>query len=76
MSIFDKLVLREYGGDSTLGNPLRDPIRIAARKSIMAAYTGGKGFRVPKKAPRVHPDGLTRGERRRAAREKFLASFA
>lgn len=33
-----------------------------------STVTGGNGFRVPPKQPRVFADGTTRGDRKRAAR--------
>lgn len=71
---FRGLLDKEYGEDMRLGHPLRDPAAIARRTSAYAAMRGGNGFRTPKKAPRVHPNGMTRGEMKRAAHAAFLAS--
>lgn len=73
-NVFRSLLDKEYGDDMRLGHPLRDPAAIARRTSTYAALRGGAGFRTPKKSPRVHENGMTRGEMKRAAHAAFLAS--
>ncbi|RWI85968.1 MAG: hypothetical protein EOR22_30360 [Mesorhizobium sp.] len=65
---FAKIMNREIG--ERLGNPLGEGSgAFLARKAALAAMTGGRGFRVPARQPRVYADGLTRGQRKRMRRD-------
>ncbi|MER9833383.1 hypothetical protein NKJ28_00200 [Mesorhizobium sp. M0145] len=68
---FAKILTRDAGQSHRLGNPLGvDSGPFLARRNAMALMTGGRGFSVPAKTPRVHRTlGTTRGQRKRAARQ-------
>lgn len=70
MNIFDKIMFKQAEQETRLGNPLRDTAAIQRRLTNFAQIMGGKGFRTPKKSPRVNAQGLTRGDRKRAAFER------
>lgn len=66
-----KILVRDAGDETRLGCPSIDEGARLRRASAMSQMTGGRGFRAPKAGPRVHPTfGTTRGERKRAARER------
>ncbi|QNP78383.1 hypothetical protein [Agrobacterium tumefaciens] len=74
MNIFDKIVGEQTERETSLGAPLRDPLAIQRRLSHFAALTGSRGFRTPKKTPKVDAQGMTRGDRKRARHAKAFAS--
>jgi hypothetical protein len=76
MNIFQKIMQDQGKLERSLGNPLRDPAAIERRLNVMATMTGGKGFPIPPKTPRVDAQGRTRGERKRAARQAMLTKIA
>jgi hypothetical protein len=77
MNIFNKIILAEIEKISRLGCPSADEGERLRRMNTMAASTGGRGFRVPPKAPRVHPTfGTTRGERKRATYARLFLGAA
>ncbi|PBB41739.1 hypothetical protein CK222_21525 [Mesorhizobium sp. WSM3866] len=72
---FAKIMNRDIG--ERLGNPLGEGSgAFMARKAALAAMTGGKGFRVPAKQPRVYSDGFTRGQRKRMRRDICIVKEA
>lgn len=74
MNIFDKIVGEQTARETTLGSPLHDRLAIQRRISHFASLTGTKGFRIPKKTPKVDAQGMTRGDRKRARHAKAFAS--
>jgi len=70
MNAFNKAIETEFANDFKLGIPLRDPVLINRRLTAMSNLTNGKGFRVPPQEPKKNAQGLTRGARKRIAREK------
>ncbi|SDJ25862.1 hypothetical protein SAMN05428983_0860 [Agrobacterium fabrum] len=74
MNIFDKIVGDQAALETSLGAPLRDTMAIQRRLTHFAALTGGRGFRTPKKVPKVDAQGMTRGDRKRARQTKVFAS--
>lgn len=74
-TVFAKIMNREIG--ERLGNPLGEGSgAFQARKAALAAMTGGRGFRIPAKQPRVYSDGLTRGQRKRMRRDICIVKEA
>lgn len=73
---FQKLLAAEYGSDTKLGMPARDEAHGLRRLAAMERMTGGNGFRVPATKPRKDAQGLTRGQRRRAAYETAAAKVS
>jgi len=73
MSVLDifRGIKAQQMAECRLGNPLRDPDAIERRQSLFATLTGGRGFRVPKKAP-----GVDRREAKRNARQHMLDRIA
>jgi len=61
---------------NTLGMPSTDLMHKARRLTIMERMTGGNGFSALKKEVRTYSDGTTRGERKRAARERANAAVS
>lgn len=68
LHIFDVMALAEHIDDHLLGYPPRSKEAMERKISHFASLTGGKGFRTPKKEPRVYANGKTRGEMKREAR--------
>ena len=68
MNIFDQIIARDVDRETTLGNPLKDSVAIARRQNHFATMTNMKGFRIPPVQPETNAAGLTRGDRKRAAR--------
>lgn len=66
MNIFNKLAAEEQ--DIAVG--VAGKLAVDRRFAALAAMTGGKGFRVPPKQPRRDAQGMTRGDRKRAARRR------
>ncbi|THK38144.1 hypothetical protein EHS39_11730 [Ensifer sp. MPMI2T] len=67
-NIFDKIVANEYANDTRLGLPSADNGHHSRRLNAMAIMRGWNGFRTPAKEPKKDAQGMTRGDRRRAAR--------
>lgn len=74
MNIFDKIVGDQTSLETSLGAPLHDTMAIQRRLTHFAALTGGRGFRIPKKVPKVDAQGMTRGDRKRARHASAFAS--
>ncbi|MGF9564127.1 hypothetical protein AAIH70_11490 [Neorhizobium sp. BT27B] len=72
-NVFNKLAAREYVNDAKLGLPSTDRAHFDRRKHLMSILASGKGWRVPSKEPVRRADGTTRGERKRALRERTFA---
>jgi len=70
MNIFQTIMLDQSKIETSLGCPAGDHLAIIRRQSHFANLTKGKGFRTPPKTPRVNAQGLTRGQRKRAAFER------
>ena len=72
MNIFSKILDRDFDQTVRLGNPLCErpwpggPITLTgpflARMNAMSLMTGGRGFRQPKKGPKLSRAGKTRKE--------------
>jgi len=69
MNAFNKVIEAEFANDTKLGIPLYDPVLINRRLTFFSRLTNGKGFRIPPKEPKKNDQGLTRGDRKRMARE-------
>ena len=70
MNIFQKIMLDQSKIETSLGCPAGDHEAIIRRQTHFATMTGGKGFRTPAKTPRRDAQGMTRGQRKRAAFER------
>jgi hypothetical protein len=68
VNIFDQIIARDADRETTLGNPLKDSVAIARRQNHFATLRDMKGFRIPPVQPKTNAAGLTRGDRKRAAR--------
>lgn len=75
INVFNKIMGDQSKIETSLGNPLNDPMAIARRQSHFAAMTGGRGFRTPPKSLKADAEGLTRGDRKRARREASNAAI-
>ena len=74
MNIFKKILMGDYQAETRLGCPSNDSAAQKRRLNAMATMTGMRGFSVPPLSPAVHPTfGTTRGQRKRAARQKAMA---
>jgi hypothetical protein len=73
---FQKVLAAEYGSDTKLGMPARDEAHGLRRLAAMKRMTDGNGFRVPATKPRRDAQGLTRGQRRRAAYAVAMAKVS
>lgn len=74
-TVFAKIMNREIG--QTLGNPLGEGSGAHQRRmGAFALMRGGRGFRTPAKQPRVYPNGMTRGQRKRAIRAACVVAEA
>lgn len=76
MTIFNAIAAREHANDTKLGMPSTDPMHYARRRTIMEKLAGGKGWRTDPKEPKKDAQGLTRGDRKRAARERANAKVS
>lgn len=69
MNIFNKIVADENANDTKLGLPSTDEGHFQRRMDIMKAIRNGAGFRQNPKKPKKDAQGMTRGDRKRAARD-------
>lgn len=69
MNIFDKIINRAFKAAVSLGQPAPD---FAYRQEVMFNMNPN-GWPTPKKSQRVDAQGKTRGDHKRAAREKANA---
>lgn len=65
VNAFQRVLEQEAAADTRLGCPSSNFGHFARRMTAMERMTGGRGFRVPKAAPRTDTQGKTRGQRRR-----------
>lgn len=65
MNIFDRIINDQSKPETTLGNPLQEPMSIARRLNFFSAIRNGNGFRIPKKSVAKDAQGRTRGKRKR-----------
>lgn len=66
MNIFRTIIASDIRAERSLGNPLPDEAARERRMTIMAGFTGGKGFRTPRLNDKR---GVSAGEKRRRARQ-------
>lgn len=71
MNVFNKILVAEHAGDALLGSPATSLEQLERRLTAFRNMTGGKGFRDLPAEPVKNAAGLTRGERKRAARGKL-----
>lgn len=69
-SAFNAVLTKEHANDTKLGMPSTDEAHFARRMTIMERMAGGKGWSSPAREPKKDAQGLTRGDRKRAARER------
>lgn len=74
MNIFRRLVAKEWNKATRLGCPAGSDAESLQRRGAMALLNPN-GFRTPPKIPRVDSQGLTRGDRKRAARQATNAKI-
>lgn len=73
MNIFSKIMADET---ARLGNPLgAGSGAFMARMHRMAVMTGGRGFRQPKKGPKLSKNGTTRKQREAGAKEIYAKNL-
>ncbi|NGO63924.1 hypothetical protein G6N76_09570 [Rhizobium daejeonense] len=72
-NIFTDLATREHDNDTKLGMPSTSLEHHIRRLTLMERLAGGKGWRVPAREPKKDAQGLTRGDRKRALRERTFA---
>lgn len=75
-NIFNEIVAGEHANDTKLGLPSTDPTHAARRRTIMEHMAGGNGWRTPPKEPKRDAQGLSRGDRKRLARERANAKVS
>lgn len=73
LHIFDVMALSEHIDDHLLGYRPRSKEAMDRKLSHFAALRDGKGFRTPKKEPRVYANGKTRGQMKRELRRETFA---
>jgi len=69
-SIFAKVLAAEHADDTRLGMPALSEAHSLRRRDVMSSMTGGRGFTVAAKTPAKDAQGMTRGDRKRAARAR------
>lgn len=68
-NIFNDIVADYHANDFKLGIPSTDAAHFDRRKTVMEKLSGGTGWRSPAKEPKRDAQGLSRGDRKRLARE-------
>ncbi|RWN51427.1 MAG: hypothetical protein EOS04_24460 [Mesorhizobium sp.] len=76
MNALSRIITAEAVAVTRLGNPSQDYAAQQRRLTAMATMTGTHGFRVPQIEPKTDAQGLTRGDRKRAARAAASAKVS
>ena len=75
LNAFQRVLQKEAATDTRLGCPLQDQGARLRRRETMSRMTGGRGFYVFPKGPKLSRGGTTRAEREAASKARTRANL-